>query len=136
MLGMTHLLKGDVPEALKALELYTTYQTDDALSWALLGQAYYQSGSDFEAASKAFDRAIELNDQLTDTYYYRGMAYVELGEGQKAVNDLVVARRLNRDSFDISLALGRALMLAGQRRRCPRTANRHPGYGTGCRSTR
>ncbi len=114
MLGMTNLLKGDVPAALKALELYTTYQTDDALAWALLGQAYYQSGSDFEAASKAFDRAIELNDQLMDTYYYRGMAYVELGEGQKAVNDLVVARRLNRDSFDISLALGRALLLAGR----------------------
>ena len=33
MLGMTSLLKGDVPAALKALELYTTYQTDDALAW-------------------------------------------------------------------------------------------------------
>ena len=45
-----------------------------------------------------------------DTYYYRGMAYVELGEGQKAVNDCGGAPTAN--SFDISLAFRTALLLA------------------------
>jgi tetratricopeptide (TPR) repeat protein len=45
-------------------------------------------------------------------YYWRGLVYLELEEGQKAVNDMLNARRLDTNSFDYNLGLGRALFIA------------------------
>jgi tetratricopeptide (TPR) repeat protein len=69
---------------------------------------------DFRAALEAFDRAIELNEELPELYLYRGLLYLAAGEGQPAVNDFVSARRLDSKSFVTNLALGRALLLAGR----------------------
>jgi cytochrome c-type biogenesis protein CcmH/NrfG len=47
-------------------------------------------------------------------YLYRAVTYLAQDEGQKAVNDLVEARRLDTSSFTINLGLGRALLMAGR----------------------
>jgi tetratricopeptide (TPR) repeat protein len=61
---------------------------------------------------QAFDRGLELDEELPDLYLYRAVTYLAMEEGQKAVNDLMSARRLDTSSFAVNLGLGRALLVA------------------------
>lgn len=61
---------------------------------------------------QALDLALILDENSFSALLYRGLTYLEVGEGQLAVNDLFIARNFDRDSFDASLALARALHLA------------------------
>ena len=54
-------------------------------------------------------KAIDLDKSQANAYLYRGLIYLDLNQGQDAVNDLVQARRLDNKSFEASLALGRGL---------------------------
>ena len=128
-LGKAALANAQYAEAIQVLKTYVEYATDDADGWMALAQAYaglsqpdeaYVEPSckpdeqDYEAALEAFDRAIELNEELPELYLYRGLLYLAAGEGQPAVNDFVNARRLDSKSFATNLALGRALLIAGR----------------------
>jgi tetratricopeptide (TPR) repeat protein len=55
-----------------------------------------------------------LDKDLAEAYYYRGLILIDRDEGQKAVNEIVLARNLDRNSFDYCLALGRALLSANR----------------------
>jgi tetratricopeptide (TPR) repeat protein len=127
--GQAAAASGDLPAALEALEIYLTYVPDDARGWLALGQAQAgitsvnevldalaqsPGGEQDEAALESFEHAADLDRNLPDLYLLRGLMYLRLDEGQKAVNDLLQARRLERDSFLINLGLGRALLAAGR----------------------
>lgn len=115
LLGQTAALNGANRTAIEALEAYTIYETEDASAWSALGQAYYQSGWNYyEEALKALDTALDLDNRLESAYYFRGLTYLEMENGQEAVNDLLAARRFDSQSFSINLALGEALMAAGR----------------------
>lgn len=115
LLGQTAALNGANRTAIEALETYTIYETEDASAWVALGQAYYQSGKNYyEKALQALDTALDLDNRLEDAYYFRGLTYLEMENGQEAVNDLLSARRFDSRSFSINLALGEALMAAGR----------------------
>ena len=123
-LGKAALANTQYAEAIQVLKTYVDYAANDADGWMVLAQAYaglsqpdeaYVEPSrkpdeqDYEAALEAFDRAIELNEELPELYLYRGLLYLAAGEGQPAVNDFVNARRLDSKSFATNLALGRVL---------------------------
>jgi tetratricopeptide (TPR) repeat protein len=127
LLGEVALANGEFSTAKDVLEVYLQYGEDDAEGWMALGQSYMEIAGpeqayedlvqavlkkDVEAALQAFDRALELDDELPGVYLYRAVTYIALGEGQKAVNDLLRARRLDPGSFAINIGLGRALLLA------------------------
>jgi len=112
VLGQAALENGELSSAIKALETYTLYVKDNPMAWLALGQSYQEAGKDPEMAMNAYDMAVQLNDQLPEAYYHRGLAYIDLEQGQRAVNDLWVARQLDTASFAINLALGRALLVA------------------------
>lgn len=114
LLGECAMQTEDYPAAIEALEIYTTYAPKEAQGWAMLGTARVKSGADPKKALAALETALELEPELSDIYYYRGSLYLELGEGQKAVNDFVVVRRLDRKSFAASLGLARALFSTGR----------------------
>ena len=101
-------------KAIEALEIYTTYVPDEAKSWALLGIAQVKSGVDPEEALESLETSLEISPEQSEAYYYRGNLYLEVGEGQKAVNDFVILRRLDRKSFAASLGLARALSATGR----------------------
>ncbi|MBE9474036.1 MAG: tetratricopeptide repeat protein [Chloroflexi bacterium] len=61
---------------------------------------------------QAFDLALSLDENSFIALLYRGLSYLEAGEGQLAVNDLFIARNFDRESFVASLGLARALSLA------------------------
>ncbi len=111
LLGEIYLQKSEPAKAKHVLEIYTTYVTDDPIAWNLLGQSLFRIGQAKEAIV-TFEKAIELDITLTEAIFYRGLAYIELGEGQKAVNDLYYAKRLQPDSFQVNLEFARALFVA------------------------
>jgi tetratricopeptide (TPR) repeat protein len=108
--GQSAILNQDFALAIKTLKTYLLYQPDEAQAWALLGQAYYGNKQYNPQALEALGKAIELDKSLATAYLYRGLIYLNLDQGQEAVNDLVQARRLDNKSFEASLALGRGLL--------------------------
>jgi tetratricopeptide (TPR) repeat protein len=58
---------------------------------------------------QAFNLALTLDENSFIALLNRGYAFLELGEGQLAVNDLFIARNFDRESFLASLGLARAL---------------------------
>ena len=113
VLGKALLANGSYSDAAKKLEIYTLYVPEDAQGWLALGQAF--AGRDlYVEAQEALSQAIELDENLAEAYVARGMVFVELDQGQQAVNDLLRASRIERRSFLINLNLGRALFTAGR----------------------
>lgn len=111
VLGQASLQTGDPDQAIKALNIYLLYQPKDLLAWSTLGQAYFEQGKDFASALAAFNKAMEFDNGYYPALLYRGLTYLEMDEGQLAVNDLFEARNLDRTSFLASLGLGRGLFL-------------------------
>jgi tetratricopeptide (TPR) repeat protein len=107
------LLANEKPlEATEYLEIYLRYEDMDTGGWLALGNAYYQAGKDYTAALNAYDQAFKLDGDLTEIYLQRGKTYIAMQEGQMATNELLMAMRLYPHNFDISLELGKALLLA------------------------
>lgn len=127
LLGEMALANGEFDTAREVLEIYVQYAEEDARGWLAMGQAYMEFAGpeqayrdlvqkarkrDVEAAMQAFERAIELDKTLPGVYLYRAVTHLAMNEGQPAVNDLMMARRLDTNSFAINLGLGRALLVA------------------------
>ena len=111
-LGNLNLQAGNPDQASHFLDIYLRYVRDDAEAWATYGRALFESGDNYEQAMQALDLALILDENSFSALLYRGLTYLEVGEGQLAVNDLFIARNFDRDSFNASLALARALHLA------------------------
>ncbi len=128
-LGQASLLAGQYATAQEPLETYVLYAENDAAGWTALGQSYLRlpgmeqalvalaappKARDLEAALAAFEKAEALDANDLSSYFFRAMAYLLDGEGQKAVNALVEARRLEPNDFAVNLAMGIALVQAGR----------------------
>jgi len=80
---------------------------------------HIQDDQEYEGALDALDRALALDDEIGDAYLYRGLIHLALGEGQEAVNDIYLARRMagegaDYNKFALSMGMGRALLAAGR----------------------
>jgi tetratricopeptide (TPR) repeat protein len=85
---------------------------DDLTGLNLLALSYSGTG-DFADALEIFDSLIAAGAADARTYYGRGIAHLELGAPEAALSDLNQATRLQRNDFEINLALGRALLALG-----------------------
>jgi tetratricopeptide (TPR) repeat protein len=108
-LGELNLLSGNADQASHFLEIYLRYVKDDSYTWANYGRALFEGGNQIEQAMQAFNLALTLDENSFIALLNRGYAFLELGEGQLAVNDLFIARNFDRESFLASLGLARAL---------------------------
>ncbi len=111
VLGQVALTNDQYRLAIDTLETYTLHQPEDSQGWIALARAYALGNRDPEDVVVAAGQAIALDDQLVEAYLLRGAAYLELEEGQPAVNDFFQARRLNSEFFEANLGFGRALLL-------------------------
>ena len=111
ILGELNVYSGDSDQAIHFLEIYLRYVKDDPYIWAIYGQALFDDGEQLEQAMLAFDLALDLDENSLTALLFRGYAFLELGEGQLAVNDLFIARNFDRESFRASIGLARALAL-------------------------
>lgn len=114
LLSDLYIQTEDYPRALETLQLYTNYATEDATGFAKLGLVYYQLG-EYELAILVLDRAIELNSNgVRDYYVYRGLSHVELGNGDEAIDDFIVAIDEDDRNFDARIGYARANYLDGK----------------------
>ncbi len=108
LLSDLYIEKEDYGRAFDALQLYTNYETEDATGFAKLGQVYFRLG-EYESAIRVLDRAVELNKNgVRDYYVYRGLAHVELGNANEAIDDLTIAVDEDDQSFEVRLGYARA----------------------------
>jgi len=113
ILGEAAAKNGDVDQALDSIGVYLLYEQDDPIAWFIQGEALYARG-EYSDTLEALNRAIELDKGYTDAFIYRGLTYIELGQGQKAVNEIYALIQSDPTSFDINLNFGRALMASGR----------------------
>ena len=106
-------VNGEDQEALEAVKVYMTYTTDDPLAWLIFGQSLYAS-KQYTKTVEALSQAITLDKNLMAAFHYRGLALIELGQGQKAINDLYPAIQASPQSFQLNLDFGRALLVANR----------------------
>ena len=111
--GEAATVNGKFEEAFEALETYLEFEPDDKIAWGNQAQALYASGQ-YSETLKAADTAIQLDKNYPEAYLYRGLALIELDEGQKAVNDIFITLQSKPQSFDVNLHFARALLTAGR----------------------
>jgi tetratricopeptide (TPR) repeat protein len=111
ILGELNVYSGNAEQASHFMEIYLRYIKDDPYTWAIYGQALFNEGERLDQAMQAFNLALELDENSLTALLFRGYAYLELGEGQLAVNDLFIARNFDRESFRASMGLAKALAL-------------------------
>jgi len=103
------------PEA--ALELLTRYGSHASNKpWEFyysLGKAYFLSGKDLNRGLELVDEAIAMGGRSTNLYFVRALIERELGDLDAAINDMAIARSLDRLDFDAHLMLGRFLFEKG-----------------------
>ena len=106
------LLVNDQPsEAAYYAEIYLRYEPQDADGWIMVGRSRLLNKA-YQQAVEALDKAIFLNDEAWEAYYYRGKAQLALGQAQLAVNDLVVAVQRTTSNFQYTFDLAEALCKA------------------------
>ena len=107
MLGRLYEANNNPEKALEALELYTNYVDDDPEALSIMSGAYYQLG-EYDKVIDTADAIIKIERRNGMAYYYRGLAYLALEDGEKAVEDLDLANTYLRNNFDISISLAQA----------------------------
>jgi tetratricopeptide (TPR) repeat protein len=109
VLAEVHLAEENYIEGRSFIRTYLLYEQKNPLGWVILGRLYQKIGDDNEAALEAFEKAFSLDKNLVDGYYHRALVYIEMGEAQKGVNDLLTAQQIEPRAIHLNLALGQAL---------------------------
>jgi tetratricopeptide (TPR) repeat protein len=112
-LGEASAANQDYEAAFEAMDIYLTYEEGDPIAWMIQGQALYATGQ-YSESLEALEQALDLDKNLPGAMLYRGLVYIELDQGQKAVNDIYVAMQSQPRDFDLNLSFSRALFSAGR----------------------
>lgn len=75
-----------------------------------MGHVCINEAHDFQAAIRNYDKAIEMDPMLTDSYIYKGMALTETGKLRKALTCLNKAVKLSPASFMAVYGRGKNFM--------------------------
>ncbi len=101
---------GDLKGSLKPLSTYTQFETQDAGAWVMMARAQDAMGNTDEAF-KSFDRALRIDNKLSEALLRRADIYLERKNGEKALEDYRAALRIQPSSFEASIGVASALML-------------------------
>jgi hypothetical protein len=94
--GKAAFRKGDFDEAIELLTKAIEQNAHDSEAYLYRGQAYITKGSEFSGPAIAdYSEAIRLSPEDCEAYYNRAIAYRRKGESTKALQDDMMARRLD-----------------------------------------
>jgi tetratricopeptide (TPR) repeat protein len=110
LLGQIYAETDRNDEAIKALQTYIKYRSDDVPASVLFGRLLFDIG-EYEQTIQMMNRVTALERSRREPYLYRFLSNVELGNGEAADEDLDEALRFYPDLFETNLALVRAHIL-------------------------
>ncbi len=121
--GELHYARGDLERAVSDYTAALRSGSDEqAELYGLRGHAYYMLGRNSQALMD-YNRALQTDRRLWETYIHRGDLLQDMGRWDRAINDYQAALRWRRDSH-------RALVsLAWLRSTCPDAEYRSPEEG-------
>ena len=112
--GRIQLEIGDPQEALDLLTRYGSHESNKPWEfYYALGKAYFLTGEDLANGLELIDQAISKGGKSKDLYLTRALIEYELGDLDAAINDLLLARSLDRFDFEVHVILGRILLEDG-----------------------
>lgn len=103
-LGRAHVMNGQYADAVRPLQIYLIYETQDGSAYALLGQALTERG-DYGSAIEALNQALRLDPSQVECYVYRGMAYLRSDNLAGAEVNFKRAIDYFPDSFEANIGL-------------------------------
>ena len=98
--------------AIETLQSYLSFEGENGEAWQLLGLAYQLSG-EHELALEVFDRALNLEPNLPQAAYYRGLQEQEQNNLQSALRYFRVAVTGAPDWFEGRISLAQAYLATG-----------------------
>ena len=110
LLGQLYAEMDNDAEAQKALDIYLTYEPNDAAAHLLVGYIHYDNG-DYQEAIHAMNRVITLDANQPEAYLHRFLSNVELGNGEQADEDIDRVLSFYRDLFEVNIAMIRLHLL-------------------------
>ncbi len=113
VLGQVYLADGQYQNAIKPLETYLIYQTDDDTAYAMLGQAYAGIG-DYPPALDALNKALALNPNQHQVFLVLGQTNLALGNLDDAEKYFRDALQYYPDSFDAEIGLTQTYYKVGE----------------------
>jgi tetratricopeptide (TPR) repeat protein len=108
-LAQAYLSNNMIDSAINQVKICLRYEPENPTAWFILAQAQYLNGENEAETLNSLAKAIELNPNTPEVYWYRGSILLNTGDYQTAINDLLKAVHLDGSSFTYNLDLGRAL---------------------------
>ncbi len=112
VLGQAAAANNDYRTAMQAIDTYLLYAPGDALAYVIQAQGLFLQER-YSDTLKVLDQAIGMDRKLVDAYYLRGLTYLELDNGPKALNDMYYVYQVRPQQFDVNINYARSLMAAG-----------------------
>ncbi|RPJ49908.1 MAG: hypothetical protein EHM21_06065 [Chloroflexi bacterium] len=109
LIGQVLQSNGDLAGSISPLNVYVTYQPDDAQAWAMLANAYLDQKNARDGL-KALDQSLRLDNRQKEAYLLRAQLLLDQDKAESALNDFKAASRLDATSYEASLGIGKALM--------------------------
>ena len=120
--GQHLILKGDLPESIKAFTRAIESGTEVFKSHINRGTAYLKIGK-FAEALADFNAAVLLGEEAGRAFFYRGIAHLNMDNYQEAVDDLSESLRFKPEHGVALLARGLALSLLGYQEEAEKDLN-------------
>ncbi len=97
-------------EAREMYELTLKEAPSFSRAYTYIGQTYYMQ-KDYKKAVKYLKKSIKLNSIDFMSYWFLADSYYELGQKQKALDNILIAKVLNRNNSRIQASLKRILAI-------------------------
>ena len=103
-LGSAYVENEQYAEAIKPLQLYLMYETQESSAFALLGEALAKT-ENYRAAVEALNKGLQLDPNQGRSFVYLGVSYLRLGNLAGAEVNFRRAIEDFPDSFDANIGL-------------------------------
>src|SRR5215207_3599806 len=110
LLGQLYAEMDNDTEAQQALDIYLTYEPNDAAAHLLVGYMHYDN-RDYQEAVHAMNRVITLDPNQPEAYLHRFLSNVELGNGDEADEDIDRVLSFYPNLFEVNIAMIRLHLL-------------------------
>lgn len=111
-LGYAYSANGQYADAIKPLQLYILYQTNDGSAYALLGQAFTKTGA-YESAKEPLRLAVKNDPNQVRSYIYLGTASLRTDDLTAAEENFKKGLQFFPDSFDANIGLTETMYRKG-----------------------